>query len=834
MQQQLLTHAIRNVWCSPDQDKQLILNLKRVTKVGGVKGVFAIHWQQHTLPTQNHRYHIYPIGQNSIERFNLPNDRLKWHNLASLCNIRKLQTDIYNSLGVRFNSSLCWVMVTGNNNIVLAVQIQDVTADITSGDLYVRFRTSAYFSSDRSNHLPVHIRMQGMRVQVNNEQLQLQANYLRDRDKEGLAYIFHNGWLVDNVLPANVAIGDLIEYIYDSSVTEVVSIPLNELQTYRSSLDRNRKYLVHLPKSVDSINYRDDVDFYLRHTDANGRRKGRYLHQNHISSCRMVTHRDYGISVDLIHEYIAEIPDWTMDSVELVVHVKESGYDRELVNEHSRIRELYRLNDEEIVEALVGINSTMPEWKASELESSSYTRIMRADYMSITPAEVINAYGYNAMTKLAVNGFTPVSANNLKLPIGLMEHSTILEYDTEGLLLGWYHHTSGEVYTARNFGCAYIEGYPGIGDESNLLVESNGTHQLNPNFGYRFYTAVHNNGERMSDWTDVTGDHEKYTLGENSIEWLIDPAGLKGAYNSTANFFLKEYELTDTNKFIYELNLNDSPAFANTEGVDKGQLLVWLNGRSLQPNLDYVEHEGYVVITNKAYMNTGAKQRVLVICLDRPSEQIHDFGFVARDQLSLNSQYNVRDDRVVRCVVDGRVRDITKMSLEEDRPVVTLPTVVNGKPYSIRSVPVPLHGVAPFNAYVLQSRSQAMDVRVEQFLTQRLPKQEYDLPITIVDKYVVYSPVCAKILADFRYNRVSLPDMAMGDDAVEEFMQRYLHLLPVDPCRLDLDSRYVTIASHRYATRVDISPKEYTMLNRVVELYLRNKVDVSKDIRLVE
>lgn len=834
MQQQLLTHAIRNVWCSPDQDKQLILNLKRVTKVGGVRGTFALHWQQYNLPTSGDRYHIYPVGQNSIQRFNIPDDRNVWHNLAVLCNLRKLQTDIYNSLGVRFNSSKAWVMVTANNNIVIAVQAQDVSASISADELYIRFRTSAYFSSTRSDHLPVHIRMQGLRVEINNEQLGLQANYLRDREKEGLAYIFHNGWLVDNVLPADVVLGDYIEYVYDSSITEVVSIPLRDLQTYRSSLDRNRKYLVHLPKSVESINYRDDVDFFLRHTGSDGKRRGRYLHQNHISSCRMVTHRDYGISTDLIQEYITEIPGWTLDNVELVAHVKESGYDRALVNEHSRIRELYRLDDEAIVEALVGINSSMPEWKASELESSSYTRIMRAEYATITAPEVINAYGYNAIAKLAVNGFTPVSRNNLKLPIGLMEFSTILEYDSEGLLLGWYHHISGEIYTTRNYKCAYIEGYPGLGDESNLLVASNGEHALNPNYGYRFYTAVHANGVRKSDWTDVTGDPSKYTLLDNSIKWRVDPAGLMGAYNSTANFFLKEYTLTDTNKFIYEINLNNSPAFKDTEGVDKGQLLVWLNGRSLQPNLDYVEHEGYIVITNKAYMNPGASQRVLVICLDRPAEQIHDFGFVARDQLSLNSEYNVRDDKVVRCVVDGRVRDLSKMALEENSPIVTAPNVVNGKPYSIRSVPVPLHGVAPFNAYILQERSHAMDLKVEGFLTQRLPKQTYELPVEIVEKYVVYSPVCAKILADFRYNLVSLPDMAMGDQAVEEFMQRYMHLLPVDPCRLGLDSRFVTIASHRYPTRVDITSKEYMMLNRVVELYLRNKVDVSKDIRIVE
>lgn len=834
MQQQLLTHAIRNVWCSPDQDKQLILNLKRMNRVGGVRGRFTLHWVSHRLPTELDRYHIYPIGQNSLRRFNLPDKKLVWLNLQDLANERNLLSDIYTTTGHSFNRSKAWFMITGNNNIILAVQDQDVTTEISSGSLYLRMHTNAYFASERSAHLDVDIRVEGIRIEYNNEQLALQGRYHQDRNREGHAMLFHNGTLVDDVLPNEVSIGDFIESVYDASILEVVEFRVKDLKTYRSSLDENRKYLVHLPKSTRRIDYRDDVDFYLFVKDAQGRKRGRYLHQNRPNTLRMVTHRDYGIATDAIDYYIANIEGWTTENVGLLALVRESGYERPLIDEHHRIKELYRLDDVGIVNAMLGINSIMPEWKAAELESSSYTRIMRARYDTITAPEVVNAYGYNAMAKWAVQGLLPVAQNNIALPAGLVSYSTILEYDNAGLLLGHYHHYTGDTYTTRNAGCRYIEGYPGLGGTGPVIKRSSGVERINPNYGYRFYTAVHNNGVRKSEWTDVTDDTTKYRLANRSVEWLIDPDALMGAYNCTDTFFLKEYTLSDATEFIFEFDFSVDAAWTDADGVDLGQILVFLNGHSLVEDLDYIRIGGHISICNVNYLKAGAQQQVLVMALDRTAEHIDDRGFVIRDRLSVNSTYDVRDDKVVRCVVDGKVKLLSDLPLDEHRSAVVTTNIPNGKPYSIRAVPVPLHGVAPFQGYPLQDRSQAVDRRVSEFLTQQLPEPEYDTPPSIIEKYVVFSPVLAKILSDLTFDLVATPDLARGEDAVEEFMVRYEYLLPFDPCRHEPDLRYVAIAPHRNPTRITVTPTQFRLLEAIARLYLRNNVDISHGVTIEE
>lgn len=833
MQNFLLTHAIKNVWCSPDQDKQLILNLKRVSRVGGVKGIFSLHWSQIALPTVKDRYHIFPIGQNSVQRLNIPAKQLVWFNLATLANTIDLLTDIYTNEGHSFNRSKAWIMRTSNNNIVLAVQDQDKATEISSGELFIRFYTNAYFSSVRSAGT-IDLKVEGIRVEINNEQLPLQARYHSDKTRPGHAYLFHNGDLVDDVLPSEVVLGDMIEYVYDSSITEVAEWRVSDLRTYKSTLDRNAKYLVHLPKSIKRIDYRDDIDFYLYVKDQYGRRRGRYFHQNHPSICRMITHRDYGISTSAVAHYLNTVEGWDGAEVYLMAFVRESGYDRPLIDEHHRIKELYRLDDAAIEETLLGINSILPEWKANELESSSYTRIMRADYSTLSVDEVLNAYGYNAMAKIMVNGLTPIEGNNIALPPGLTYNSTILEYDIDGLLLGHYAHSSGNLYVTRSAKTVFIEGYPGVGGNGSTYKLSEGEHHLSANYGYRFYKAIRSGAVIKSDWTEVTDDGKSYEIVNGKIKWLLDPATQIGAYQTTADFFLQEYVLSDSVEFIYEFDISEELAYRDSKGMDMGQVLIWLNSRSLIEGLDYTVIDGHVNIVNMEYMIPGARQYLLVMCLDRPTEMSHDQGFVIRDRISVNSIYNVRDDKVVRCIVDGKVRYLPDMDMDEDVNKIVAPKVTNGKPYSIRTVPVPVHGVKAYDAYPFIERSMDVDRRIGQFLTQQLPPREDDGPAFIESRYQVFSPVCAKILSDFRYNLNDLPDLARGDDAIQDFMEDYLYLLPFDPTRMELDSRHVYIAPHRYSTRISISSKQYRILNRIVELYLRNKVDISYGIEITE
>ena len=59
----LRDHALKNVWCTPDQDTQVILKLAKITGPGGVKVKAKVLWRDVYLPDTTNVWNIYQIGQ---------------------------------------------------------------------------------------------------------------------------------------------------------------------------------------------------------------------------------------------------------------------------------------------------------------------------------------------------------------------------------------------------------------------------------------------------------------------------------------------------------------------------------------------------------------------------------------------------------------------------------------------------------------------------------------------------------------------------------------------------------------------------------------------------
>ena len=91
----LVDHAIDNVWCTPEQDNQVILKLARLTPVGGVFNRYKLHWDYIPLPEKNINYHVFQIGQIHPLLLNLLEKREEWVSLAQACNGKNTILDIY-------------------------------------------------------------------------------------------------------------------------------------------------------------------------------------------------------------------------------------------------------------------------------------------------------------------------------------------------------------------------------------------------------------------------------------------------------------------------------------------------------------------------------------------------------------------------------------------------------------------------------------------------------------------------------------------------------------------------------------------------------------------
>lgn len=851
----LVDHALQNAWCSPRQDLQAILKPARISSARGTY-VSAPHlWGTVPLPTVGDQYHLYQIGQIHPTLLGLLPDRQVWHRLSTIMGLENLFADVYTNSGLHLPRFETWILVTNERNVLMAVKSQPRIANLKTEPVYLRLYSNAYFSSDRADALIDKIVCKGIKVTDANQALNFQRDYLDHTELQGLTTLFVNGVFVHNYLPGQLAVGDIVEFVYDSTVKSVIDFPIGSLETFESTLDLKHKYLLHYGGAQVggvSIDYRDDIDVYLIETGTSGGNptwNGVYFHKNQNDAFRQVTHRDYSVAVPYVMAYLQTRPQW-LDSQALTLrlHIRKSGWERPLIHEHHRIHELYKLEEEDILQAMVGSDSTVAVWRAPALEASAYVQLMDAYVEAVDNELVQDAYGYNAIAKLIADTPQPVEVvSNLRqvtLPYGLRNNSTIFEYDEDGVLIDFHNHTSGNEHFPVSPDAELIEGIVGEGGTELDTVFYSLHVVLDPTANYRFYTAPIVGGVVQQDqWQDVTGDETKYGIINNTATWLVDRNSAAVAVKSDKKILAYDLTLSPQNGLLkFSIDAEAEYPSGSAMGVmfiPMGKLELWLNGHALIENLDYFVKWPQIVITNKAYLVPGNSQKLTVrasgFCRsDMTREPIKEVGFVKYGLMSRNTRFDVRDDKVVRIVVGGSTYHRSELLYSEEDNGVTMANIVNGSPYVIEDVVVPLRGVAVDDTYTLRALSRTVDQAVEDYLTLKLPETVKTGPDMIVDKYPIYSPFCSTIMYDLINGILPMTNF-MGqysDKKVMDFIPQYRYLLDYDPTQKNIDLNYVSIHPHNLNVETQLDIYQYNFLARVIRIYLGDRVDITRFISI--
>jgi hypothetical protein len=845
----LVNHAHNNVWCTPDQDYQFIFRPARITGNRGSVNQVKIEWQTFRLPTLKETYHVYQIGQVHPRLLGvLPDDNI-WHSFAELSDVDNLVVDIYTNVGIQLPRGETFFMRTGTRNVVLAVKNNPRIVNLIENELFVRFYSNAYFSSDRSDPLHDTVYVQTFVMDTVANYLLFQRDYHDYSKLKGHTYLFHNGLYVHDRLPTEVVVGDKLEFVYDSTIRDVIDLPIDSLETFVSELDGKRKYLIHIPKALgEKIDYRDDIDFWL--LDKEGDKfKGVYYHKNQEDAVRMVTHNDYSIPVSYLvgfvtqNDFLNDVRDCT-----LRLHIRESGYDRPLVFEHNRIHELYKLNDTDIVRAMVGLDSTVSTWRAEVLEKSAYTEIMRTNGRNVTASLVQEAYGYNAITSLVAN--TPQRTVHdggrwtVELPHLLTRDSTSYEYDQSGRLTGFYHNIDNKLYVARDPSTRTVETLSGIGGVRLNTAYNETTTTLDPGHNYRFYKTPYIQEYPSNDWVEAVPDVD-YIINDGVVEWLLDREQFYTAVRSDSHFLSYTYQMDPEDgllrfSVVAEEKRSDGEWYQQVCHLPLGKLELWLNGRPLIEHLDYFVSWPEIVITNKMFWVDGP-QTITVRCTgfcksDMTMEPVAEFGFVEHGLLSRNRRYDIRDDKVMRVIAGGAIQHKNELVFAEDHSGVYLDGLANGTPYVIDDVIVPVKGVDGEDTYSLKSKALLIDKEISDYLTIKLPEPPIPEISPITERYMIYSPFCSKIMYDF-INGIFYPEEIKGQYSemdVREWCKGYEWLLKYDPAVKGVDDRYVSIHPHNLFSVVELDIYQYMFLERVVKFYLDDKVDLSSFVAVKE
>ena len=854
----LVDHARRDVWCAPRMDRQVILQARRVTPSNGARIDIKLMWEQIPLPSKDARYHVFQIGQIYPALLGLLTHRRVWYRLSYAMQQDKLMGDVYLNDGRQLPRFETWLLLTEDRALLMAVRDQPSIPDVRTEPVYMRLYSNAFFSSERSDDYDHRIEVVGHRYTNLNDALLFQQNYMNHRTLRGLTTLFINGRYVSNMLPQSLVAGDVLEFVYDSTVKQVLEFPIASTESFESEKDLKRKFLLtHGGDQIGGqiIDYRDDIDVYLVRKSMQGSTpvfRGVYFHKNQDDALRQVTHRDYSVTASYLDAYLEDHP-WLGQQTDVTVrlHVREAGLARPLIFEHHRIHELYKLPYADRHMAMVGTESSVDVWKASALENSPYVRIMDSLWPQITRPMVQDAYGYNSIALLTANTPLKVELRNgddeVVLPYALRFGATMFEFDTNGVLLGHYYYASGAVYHPKHSNTTLVEAVVGRGGYRINTVFGQPVTTLNPSINYRFYIApVNSQGVDHTRWQDVTGDQTKYVIIDGAVHWLIDQQFWGTAVKGDDEFLAYTMTMSPFDGLLkFSIDGQATYPGGSAQGImyiPVGKLDLWLNGKALIENLDYYVRWPELVIINKEYLVAGNAQKITVrasgFCKpDMTREAPPEFGFVKYGLLSRNRRYNVRDDRVLRMVVRGRTFHRDELKFSETDSGLYMDNVENGSPYMIDDVVVPLRDMVGVDTYTFRERSRVVDKQVEDYLSLKLPEPVEVNPNMIPKKYWVYSPFCSVVMYHLIAGIISMDDFRgqYSDHDVRQRLQPYAYLLPYDPCsRTDILTDLVAIHPHNRLTEQVLDIYQYNFLNRAIKIFLDDKVDITQFIVISE
>lgn len=857
MSDNLVTHALKNAWCAPRQDLQVIFKPARISRPVGLRISITHGFSTIPLPTTSDLYHVYQIGQIEPGMLGLTPGRREWRRVSRVMETEFLIANVYTNQGRMLNRSECWLIYTEERNLLLAIKDQPKVADLRTQPIYLRLYSNAFFSSPRSHSFERMIRCRSKVVTVTADGPAFQTELTTLRDRPGGVNFYYNGQYRDSVPPTNrLRPGDHLEYVYDSSIKQTIDIPLKDCPVFTSTLDQQRKYLLRSAAAQVGgiqIDFQDDIDVHLMFPLVRSNRPGFdgvYFHKNAEGALRQVTHRDWSIPTPFVEAYVQDNPDWVLsDNLVVRLQVRHSGYNRPLVFENSRIQELYKLPHQKITEAMIGTESTVEVWQAANLEASAYTQLMRSPYEEVTRAMVEDAYGYNAVSTLMGDSprhvETVMGRRQISLPFGQWVRSTMYEFDVNGKLLGTFYHSNGPEYTPRHPDTHMVEGVVGRGQFRISTTFGPAAVEIKPQHNYRFYLTRFVAGRPdPSRWEDVTGDDTKYRIVNGRVAWLVDTALFYPAVRSDEDFLAYEFELETRNSLLrFSIDAEATHPDGAAQGtfhIPVGKLDLWLNGHSLIENLDYFVRWPEIVICNKKFVREGTTQKITVrgtgFCnADMTRPQPAEFGFVQHGMLSRNRRYNVRDDKVIRLVIDGSTHHRSVLKFAEDSSAIQAGSIREGAPYQIENIIVPMPDLIHRDDYEYLDQAVSIDKQVENYLTLKLPEPVFPEPVMIPTKYHLYSPFISVLLHDMIDGRFSMDAFRgqFSDRALKESLTNYEYLLAYDPSFHALDERYVNVHPHNQTHELVVNIYQQRFLKRAIGIYLNNQVDLARFVRVV-
>lgn len=845
---ELVQYAENNMWSFPIINLQYQLELQKISGSMGFTDTFRYMGKWRSVPLKLKYFHVFSLSGVNTGYWNFhsiinnkdPVDR--WLNLADLCRVRGINLNLYDDSGKIYPRDKAWVMrgYDGLNLIALEfdpgyqikelqpfyVQCYTVKADIYRGDQpEFDTRKFRFFSSTPRNE---------------EEARELYSTYNQWLKEPGVTLIYRNGVLV-NDLPKIPELSemDTWEIAHDPSVVEITQYRLKDCADFYSDMDEKRKYIIHPPKpQIEDWKYRyfSDTDIYL----LNGKGSGVLLNRNDAANIRQLTHRDYAISDDIVVRTVNRNPEIFSKGEDLsfLIFRRHNDITHELQHEANYIRYLYRMDDQRIMTAFTDVHSTMLEWSASGLEASMTMNLNRRVYTDINNEAVVQALGYNVCGTILSQ--SPIQEKNefeeIDVPFTYRDKSVVFEYDKDGIYLGHQQISNTARYSTTRPEAELFEFVPGVKSSKIHYIMQDEPIPLLKKWGYSVYICgrIMPGNKPDEKWTLAVPDKD-YEVKDGTLHWLYNPSLTMGLVTFNDQFILREFKLK---------HLDNTLSFSITHEWEGGgiglplapaNITVIMNNRTLIENVDYIVRYPDVYIINKEFIKDGGEQDFVVYYhgwSPKVTEPLNrsELGFVSGGVIGLNNRYNIRDNRVTKTTVYGRVFDTRKLNKAEHQQANELLNGLNGYPYQVKHQYTAVQGMRDYDNYYLYLKSVNMDSRASDYLTEHCDKPEASVIATQNDKYSVYSPFMSKIINDINLGLLDIKSVGKGEVYDTQYLTdktiKYQWMLDFDPAHLRFDDRYFIIQPVSTNEPFKVTPEQFLFIKAVNDFYLEGRCQV--------
>ena len=833
----LVRHAVDNVWQRPHQDMALNIKGCRISERGGAVGHVSDGFQAIPMPGKGF-WHVFHMGKLHARGGNLNVPPNVWYKLSACINEFSCFMRVYSANGLTVPTGLVRVRRTAVGAVILAIPDTDRYSWAEKENVFLRIYPGYSGGTTAPTILPTtttcyQVAKLEERQNIVNDYIAAMAR------KEGYVSAWVNGKRVKTLTIDSMAAWDDVEIMVDGRVRRFHDFVCGNLKTFSSTLDKMRKYLLHLPKEPNSRwSFANDVELEI----FNGA-DGRYYAQNMHRDVRQLTFNDLSIPTERITQlqdkFDAPVSD--LDSLVFRLIIREDFLHLPITYSNARIHDLYRLTDSQIIAALAGANANLLEWQGAKLEEAMVNKLAAARYENITREMATEAYGYNAAGFYCANTPTKLKLDangwGCTLPQLLAASSTVYEYDGAGLLLGKRYHSNDTQYYAQNPSCRLVEAIAGQAADSVRVVDNA------PDFTIR-------EGENVALWIRMivaekpTDDYYPAVLGtdytqseDNVITWKVDRTRRHPTviYDDKHLFFESTFVVSE-GEIRIPIVARNNQGNVRTLWLEMETVEVWLNQHLLVYGIDYVVSWPEIVVTNKVFINDGTTNKVAVRARGVTGKaRVPKTGFVTSGLISNNSRYDVKDDKVIRIVAGGSLMHRGDLVFREDN-VVGTNVVADGLPYSIDDPTIPLRTIVEGDTYALRDKARDLDDRVEGYLSNWLPLQPPAEVVPLPHWYHVYSPLLNKVIWDMLNGYLRPveddPDYRISSDQLDRLMAPYLDYLKFDPASIGHDHRFVKIHPHCLYKVINLTELQYALVDRVNARLLKGGVQINQYLKI--